>query len=231
MKGVSRRSVHDSEKDAIAFHAAFGVAAAVGIALPGKHLGLRIWGLVIGYHVAIVKVATQRMHRDWLVALQFIFPLSVIMILPDGYLATGLRTLVFPDMGVGQIYGVTSFMSFMWTIPLFASTMVGRGFESRGFGISGCALGAGLSALCLFLGSEEILTRIPIWYATENATKKIGNVALYVIIPEFLIGVLTFLACRLCISRQVPKHLQIFGAFLIMSNYLGNLVLCYMILL
>mmetsp|Transcript_2446 Transcript_2446/g.3758 ORF Transcript_2446/g.3758 Transcript_2446/m.3758 type:complete len:244 (+) Transcript_2446:285-1016(+) len=230
-----------SEKDAIFFHLAFGIIVLFTVSTSplgrpektGIGLGLRIWVLLIGYHAAIILVALQRQHRDWLIMMKCLVPLSIFMIFPDGFLAIGLKTIIFPDMGVGQIFNVTSFMSFMWTIPLFVSTMAGRGIEARGLGTFRAALGAGFSGLIIFLGSEEILTLIPIWHPLENCSK-IGHAAIYVLPPEFLIGVVTFLACRYCLSQpysnQVSFPLQIFAAFMIMSMYLGNLIICFMVI-
>ena len=226
-----------SELDAIIFHLTFGIIALITVITSPLEseiaLGLRIWVLLIGYHASITLVALRRQHRDWLIMMKFLVPLSIFMILPDGFLAIGLKTIVFPDMGVGQIFNVTSFMSFMWVIPLFISTTVGRGMEARGVGIFRAALGAGLSGLIIFLGSEEILTRIPIWYPLGNCLK-IGHAAIYVLPPEFFIGVIAFLACRHCLSQpysdQVSFPLQIFAAFMIMSMYLGNLIICFMVI-
>lgn len=228
----------NSEKDAILFHLVFGITSVLVLASspslePRIRVGFQIWALVIGYHGSIVWVALRRLHGDWLRILRILVPVSVLMVLPDGYLATGLKTIAFEDMRVGQIFKVTSFMSFMWTIPLFVSTMVGRGLESRGFCVFKATIGAGLSALAIFVVSEELLPRIPIWYALENC-RKVGNVAIYVLFPEFSLGAVVYLWCRyrlsLSYTSQITVSAQIFGAYMIMSMYLGNLVVCFMVI-
>lgn len=166
--------------------------------------------------------------------LRALVPISLLMVLPDGYLTTELKTVAFEDMHVGQIFKVSTFMSFMWTIPLFISTMVGRGLESRGFGIVRATIGAGLAALLIFIGSEELLTRIPIWHALEGSCTKVGNVALYVLFPEACLGMVVFLWCRYCLmeshTSHIPLSLQLFGAILIVSMYLGNMIVCFRII-
>jgi len=229
------------EKDALLFHLAFSIATILGLVSPSPQpwihirMGLRIWALAIGYHVGIVWFALRRFHRDWLLMLRALVPISLLMVLPDGYLATGLKTIVFEDMHVGQIFKVSTFMSFMWTIPLFISTMVGRGLESRGFSIVRATIGAGLAGLLIFIGSEELLTRIPIWHAVEGSCTKVGNVALYVLFPEACLPMVAFLWCRYCLmeshnSSHIPLGLQLFAAFLIMSMYLGNIIVSFMII-
>ena len=67
-------------------------------------------------------------------------------------------------------------MSFMWAIPLFISTMVGRGLERRGAGPYKSAIGAGFIGFVIFLASEVILTMIPLWQHAEGSCTIIGNV-------------------------------------------------------
>lgn len=237
-----------SEKDAILFHLAFGAVALVVIALPAGllgqkiapsySLGLRIWALLVGYHAALVWISFRRLHQNWLLTMRLLVPLGMFLIIPDGFLVAGLKTLVYTDMGVGKIFHVSSFMGLMWPIPLFVCTLVGRGLEARGYGYFQAAAGAGLSGLCIFYGAEEILTRIPIWYAVEGSCTFLGhsNVAIYVLFPEFLLSMVTFMACRYSLwqyhqsSQLVPMYITICGAFLIMTIYLGNLVVSFVMI-
>lgn len=215
-----------SEQDGIVFHLAFVIITLLTLlSSPDESMGFRIWYLIIGWYAGIMWVAIRRLHSDWLLILKFLVPLCCFFVFPDGFLATVLHTLEFTDMGVGMIYNVTSFMPLMWSIPLFMSTMIGRGMEARGASTCHAALSAGMVASIIFTASEEILTQIPIWVATENC-RKVGNVAIYVVLPEFILGMLTFLAIKNCTHR--PFWLQIFVAFTVMSAYLGNLAVFHL---
>ena len=218
-----------SEKDAIALHGAFVVIAFITVIIsrPFESLGVSIWSLIIGWYTSILVIARQRNHRDWILLLKMLVPLCIFFSFPDGYLASGLGTILFPDMGVGKIFQVSSFMPFMWAIPLFMSTMVGSGMETRGAGTYKAAIGAGFAGFVIFSGSEVILTRIPIWYPVEGTCTHIGTTAIYVLFPEFCLSLMTFLAFHHL--KEGPYLPQVFAAFMVMCMYLGNLIVCFMI--
>mmetsp|Transcript_8710 Transcript_8710/g.16218 ORF Transcript_8710/g.16218 Transcript_8710/m.16218 type:complete len:261 (+) Transcript_8710:195-977(+) len=223
-----------SEHDAILLHILFTITATVAlITSPQEDLGLRIWSLIIGWYTSVLFIALQRNHTHWLEILNFLILLCGCFIFPDGFLTQGLKTISFPDMNVGQIYGVTSFMPLMWAIPLFISKLVGYGMKDRGYDMHQSALGAGLMGLILMGGSEVILTRIPIWHALDNSCTSIigGHVAIYVLFPEFCLGGCTFLGLEYIGSQQegVPLIGRFAAAFMIMCMYLGNLIVCFMI--
>lgn len=223
---TAQHFLSQSERDAINLYIVFGITALVTIITsPSESLGLRIWTIVVGWYAAIITTAIRRKHSDWLRMLKFLVPLCIFFVFPDGFLATNLQTLEFPDMGVGQVYQVTSFMPLMWAIPLFVVILVGKGTEDRGASTGHAAFSAGLSALVVFLVAEELLTRIPIWHALNCTT--IGHIAIYVLFPEFCLGPTAFLMYKF---SQFSFLAQIFGAFGIMIMYLGNLVVCFMII-
>lgn len=223
-----------SESDAIIFHLGFAAIAVLAISLsPKSFLGVVVTALVVCWYIGIISVAILRNHKEWLGLLRFLFILCICFIFPDGFLAKGLNTIYFPDYGVGKIYEVSIFMPFMWAIPLFLSTLLGQGFHLRQTnGEFSSALIAGAFGLFIFAASEEILTSIPLWNA-QNC-KTIGNVAMYVLFPEFCLPVVTFLVWNYLLKRKnefQPISLggEILAAFLIMCSYLGNLVACYMV--
>ena len=81
----------------------------------------------------------------------------------------------------------------------------------------------GLASFVLFVGSEAVLWRVPVWYA-EGVTQ-LGHVALYVVIPEVLLGIgayLVFLA-----TEERPVWARLAGAFVLMVFYQGGLTFFY----
>ena len=240
---IEKRGVHlevisnqllSSESDAILFYLGFAAIAILAIYIsPKSSLGVVVTALVVSWYIGILTVAILRNHKEWLGLLRFLFILCICFIFPDGFLATGLKTIHFPDYGVGKIYPVSIFMPFMWAIPLFLSTLVGQGFHLRQTnGEFPSALIAGVFGLFIFAASEEILTRIPLW--TAQNCKAIGNVAMYVLFPEFCLPIVTFLVWDYLLKRKselqpISLGCEILAAFFIMCSYLGNLVACYMV--
>ena len=221
-----------AERDAITFHLSFAFIAAVTLLTtnlePGIEMGRRIWILILGYYAGILYLVKHN-NNEWIQMFKLLIPLGVIMVVPDGYFVIGLKTLEFTDMGVGQIFGVSSFMCFMWTIPLFISTAIGRGIERRGASIWNAALSAGFVSILIFTAAEHLLAYIPIWYF-KHCTM-IGYHPLYVLLPEYIAGAMTYLACRVCIyEKNISYPAVMMGAFIIMSTYVGSAVVCYMLI-
>ena len=232
-KAASTGHFSQSEHDAILLHVAFAIVAAVTLlSSPPESLGPRIWSLIIGWYTSVITTALQRNHTHWLKLLRFLSMISIFFVIPDGFLVKGLKTIHFPDIGVGQIFGVSSFMAFMWAIPLFLSTLVGMGMEERGAGMYQAAWGSGITSLIVMGGSELVLTRIPIWYALGNCSTVGQHAAIYVLVPECCLGMVVFLGWKYIVSLQgqVSFIVQLYLAFLIMCSYLGNLIVWYMIL-
>lgn len=225
-----------SERDAVLLCASIAAVACATVATsPPEDLGWRIWALVAGWHASVVVVAWRRGHALWLELWGFLLPLCACMVFPDGFLVRGLGTLAFPNRGVGTIYGVPSFMPLMWAAPLFASTLAGIGMRDRGFGGGRAALGAGAASLVMIGCSEAVLTRVPVWRPIDCTTVWGRDVAAYVLFPEFCLGVCTFLGWEFVRWGKeewgkVSLLQRISVAFMIMCTYLGNLIVCYMII-
>ena len=143
-------------------HLGFAVAAAVGLLLPAPALGWRVLVMVVGYHVALVLQARltrdQVLWRAWAV----LAPFSVLMVLPDWFLAAELGVLVFPDTGGPFIGAVTLAMAGMWTIALMPVVLLAWTVTARrtlAAGVVAAAVAGGL----LFFGAELVAPRIPLW--------------------------------------------------------------------
>ncbi|MEM9557631.1 MAG: hypothetical protein AAGC60_25460 [Acidobacteriota bacterium] len=184
-----------SERDAVWVHVliftvvgTFLAALVVHGAAP-ETLGAVMLGSVLAYHVAFLAVGRWRGHRDWLELWRFVLPLSVFQVLPDAFLARVLGVLEFPLPGP-SIGPVDLFMAGLWAPALFLVVFAGDATARRRGPVSGALAALGASA-GLFVGSEALLTRVPVWRAVD--VHAIGPVALYVIGPELLLGLVTWL--------------------------------------
>ena len=220
-------------QDAIALHAAFSVLAALALTVPAGPVGSRLLACVAIYNVALPLVGRWRGHRWWAEAWLFLFPLSVLQILPDWFLSVVLGTIVFPDTGgcprVGGVVPV--FMGGMWTIPLFAAVFVGvHVSRRRPPGASAMAAGyavASTVALLLMVPSEALLWRVPVWYE-QNVERVYHHVALYVVVPEAVLGATTLHAFLR--TRGAGFGTRLLAAATVMTIYVGSLALSFLFL-
>ena len=161
-------------QDALALNVAFSVLAALALTVPAGPVGLRLLACVAVYNVALPLVGWWRGHRWWAEAWLFLLPLSVLQILPDWFLSVVLGTFVLPDTGgcprVGGV--VPAFMGGMWTIPLaavFAGVHVARWRPPGASATATRYKAASTVALLLFICSEALSWRVPVWYATTSS--------------------------------------------------------------
>lgn len=213
------------ERDCIILHAAFGVASVLALTLPGSlPVGWRLTALVVLYNVTLPVAAARLNYTEWLNLWTFLLPVSILQVFPDWFLAAQLGVLTFPDTGSARIGEVPAFMGGMWVIPLFLTVFLGRRVEERTTrrrALLVVCLASGL----LFVGSEAVLWAVPIWIA-QNVLQ-VAHVAVYLIIPEIILGLSAFLAFESAYTR--PLWYRLAAGFTVMVIYLGNLSFCYFV--
>lgn len=213
-------------RDVILAHILFSVICIVILLLPiSGEIGLRLFILVVVYNILIPLLAVVRKHRSWIPLWLFSLILSLFMVMPDWYLAEVLGTLVFPPDGFPKIGAVSSYMAGLWAIPIFIILFVGDWVrrsksEARGY------LAVAILSLVIFLVAEETMWMLPSWYAI--GVTMIGHVAIYIIIPEILLGLSTFL-CFLNVKDRAVIW-WILGAFVVMVFYIGNASFFYFLI-
>lgn len=213
------------ERDGILFHGVFAAVCALVLLLPsGMPVGRRLLGLVLAYNVALPLVAWCRGHRLWLDVWLFLAPLSALQIFPDWFLAAELDAILFPGTGAPMVGPIPLFMAGMWVIPLFLIVGVGVRVEHRRGMVAAQAAVALLSGV-LFVGSEATLWRVPVWWAQGVTT--VGRVAVYLIVPEVLLGLSAFWAYRWGRDRATWQRLG--AAFVVMLLYTGGLSFFYLL--
>ena len=194
------------DRDAILLHGAFALACLLVLAVPlGIPVGQRVSGLVLLYNVALPLAAWRRGHPDW-------------------FLADPLGVIEFPDTGGLRIGPIPAFMAGMWTIPLFIIILLGRrvaAHSTRNIALATVAV----ASILLFVGSEATLWAVPIWHA-RNVTM-VARVAVYLIVPEIVLGLSAFLAFESSLHRSIWHKLS--GAFAVMLLYLGSPCFFYLV--
>lgn len=215
-----------SDKDLILVHLIFSLLCVAVLTLFSTvAIGLRLLILVMSYNVLIPLMGKMREHSDWVRIWIFVIPLSILQVLPDWYLAAQLDVIVFPDSGFLSIGTIPIYMAGLWAIPLFIILYVGdRINQKESLGIT--YLIVAVLSLAIFGISEEMLWALPTWHA-QNVTM-IGHVAIYIIIPEILLGVMSFLGYNQTMEKQWWH--RIVCAYLIMALYTGNASLFYFII-
>jgi hypothetical protein len=83
-----------------------------------------------------------------------------------------------------------------------------------------------LLSLVIFTLAEATLWAVPVWHAREVAL--LGHVAVYLLVPETLLGVSAWLAWRK--TRDAGPAAQILAAAVVMVLYLGNCALWWFLL-
>lgn len=159
---------------------------------------------------------------------------SVFQVLPDWFLSAVLGSLVFPEDGLFKFGTVSAYMAGLWAIPffliLFAVRWSRMGLSSDRWleqqpDISRVLLAASVTLL-IFATSEATLWVLGSWYARD--VMMIGHVALYVLIPEFVLGAHLYIAFIL--SRRLSLWKQTLIAAHVSLLYTGALALSYLFL-
>lgn len=207
-----------------ALYGGLGVASVVGLGFGPRPAGWTVAALVGGFLAAAFVLSARRELRHWRPALHFSVLMSLVMVIPDWILSDVLGVLVFPDDGFPKIGAVSGYMAGMWAIPLFLVIRLGERAAERSM-TRGVVVSA-LTALVLFVGSEAVLWRVPIWYA-QNVTM-VGHVAVYVIVPEMVLGISTWLAFRTV--RDGPLVARWVAPVLVMQLYAGGVVLFWFLI-
>ena len=211
------------ERDALLVHLIFIVACLLIILLPfGISIGVKLFILVILYSLLIVIVGLLRDYKEWIYIWIFVFLISFFQIWPDWFLSAELNVLVFPEDGLFKIGTVSGYMIGLWVIPLFLIVFLGNQLQER-FSQRVAYISVIILSLLIFGLSEQSMWMLQSWYA-QNVIM-IGHLALYIIIPEIILGITTYYFYE---KIKEKGHLfKIPTAFLIMIIYLGSVVFFY----
>ncbi|MFW9967911.1 MAG: DUF6989 domain-containing protein [Candidatus Thorarchaeota archaeon] len=212
-------------QDLAIVHIVFAALCIGVLLMPGVVIGAKMLSLVAAYNILVPLTAYLRGRRDWLPLWFYALVISIFQIFPDWFLAAQLETITFPDDGFFMIGPVSAYMAGLWAIPLFAILFVGlKVKQQRSYKIA--YLVVIILTLSIFGLAEETMWMLPSWSAQNVAM--VGHVAVYIVIPEILLGLSTLISFELV--REKPIWLWIIGAFTVMILYLGNVSFFYLLI-
>lgn len=203
-----------SIREALWFHLLFfAVSTPVLLFARGTTLGQGLLFLTLGYNVGLPLYALMRGHAEWLKLWMFLLPLSCGQILPDWALVQIAGTLTFPDHGQWRIGGaVPVYFMGLWIMLLFPVTLLSDNTRSR-------YLTAAALSLLLFGFWEWAALPLQLWQPQNVRT--IAGVAIYVLIPEVFLGLMTLRAYRNTRGSGIIQ--QVFSALAVNLLYTGAL--------
>ncbi len=214
-----------SDMSLLKMHIVFCLIAATTLSFPVLTIGVKMLVIVISYNILLPLWSLINRESVWIDIWLFVLPLSIMQIFPDWFLADVLNSIVFEADPYIMIGDVPAYMGGLWAIPLFVITYLGLRAKEQNGAYASLIL-VSIISLILFVGAEATLWMLPAWNAQNVLT--ISHVALYIIIPEILLGLSTFLAYEIVQGRRIV--LKVVLAFVVMILYIGNASLFYFIL-
>ena len=206
------------------FHGLFLVLGTTFLLAPVDiSMGWRIFAAGVFYNIALPLFAVRCTEPRWIRIWSFLFPLSLLQICPDWYLVDILGTLTFPDLGFPKVGPVSAFMGLLWIVPLFLVVHFGENL-AEAKSLRTAAFGSGALAVLIFGISEATLTHIPVWHPV-GVDAVVGPLALYVLLPEALLGSSAWWAFRLTENRHFA--VKLFAAICVMLGYILTLTVSY----
>jgi hypothetical protein len=187
------------------FYTVFAVVAAAALAPallnttpPPYPSGLAVAGLVAGHQLAFYLTCPNSKLLDHFT---FAAILSVFQVVPDLFLEAVLGTLTFPADGCPMLFGrVSAYMAGMWTIPVLLILYCADSTRIHGAQqlptCSDCVVAA-FAALVLFGSAEELTYPLGLWHATAKVQRTVGRIAVYVLVPEAVLGSAALVGYRL----------------------------------
>jgi len=222
---ILKEPITKMEKEAIYTHLLFVIICLIIILIPlGIGIGLKLFILVVIYNVLVGIVGFWQKYELWIDIWLYVLILSIFQLFPDWFLSAELGILVFPDDGFIKIGTVSLYMAGLWTIPLFLIIYTGLKINER-YSKLITYITVGLLSLLIFGLAEQTMWMLQSWYAQKVAM--IGHLALYIIIPEIILGLTSYYCFKLI--REKNHLMKIPVTFIVMLIYLGSAVLFFFI--
>lgn len=220
-----RLNISKEMLDFLIIHLAFVLICVIILLIPPSgFMGIKLFILVVVYNIMIPVYGYIRKYSEWLNIWLFVFLLSLFQIWPDWFLSAELGILVFPEDGFIKIGTVSLYMAGLWAIPMFLILFVGLKINERSSKYI-TYLSIAILSILIFGLAEQTMWMLQSWYA-QNVIM-IGHLALYIIIPEIMLGITSYYC--FCLIQEKKHLLKIPATFIVMIIYLGNAVLFHFI--
>lgn len=176
---------------------AYAVVGVVALSLDSPAKGWSVLIVSIAGAVGVYLLALKTGRSEWLTALGMIVPISLFQVFPDWFLAVELGSIVFPDNGGLRFDdAIPLAMATMWVLPLLVVTLLARDSLWRG----------ALIAAVLF-GATEVFAPLAGLWEPAGGAREVAGVAIYVILPEALLGAATVYAVRTAGTTSLPVRI------------------------
>ena len=206
-------------RDFIIVHFIFTVLCFAILILPIPFaIGIKLFILVASYNLLVLLVGLFKKYTEWVKLFVFVFLISLFQIWPDWFLSAQLNILVFPEDGLFKIGTVSGYMAGLWAIPLFLICFIGLKIKEK-HSHTKTFIVVGLISLTIFGISEQSLWMLQSWYP-QNVTLIFDHLAVYIIIPEVLLGLTTFYYFQKIKEKNYLTLIVV--SFVIMLLYLGS---------
>ena len=181
-------------------------------------IGIKLFILVLSYNLLIPIIGLIRKYREWIKLWIFVFLISLFQIFPDWFLSAQLNVLVFPEDGFFKIGTVSGYMAGLWAIPLFFLSFIGL-MVKENYSPFKSLIVVGFLSFSIFVFAEQTMWMLQSWYP-QNVTLFLDHLAIYIIIPEVILGLSSFYYFEKIKSQHYL--ILIITAFGIMLLYLGS---------
>ncbi|TFG25765.1 MAG: hypothetical protein EU533_00755 [Promethearchaeota archaeon] len=212
--------------DFLSTHVLFSLTSIIILMIPILQVGLKLFILVIIYNLLIPVISLYRKHQEWIKIWSFSFLISIFQIFPDWFLSAELNILVFPEDGLFKIGTVSGYMIGLWTIPLFIIILIGTKLQDKKSNLLTYCLVAIISLL-IFGISEATMWLLPSWYP-QNVTLLFEHLAIYIIIPEIILGVSSYYFFKNYKDNSI--YYRLITAFTVMIIYMGYISFFYFLI-
>lgn len=212
-----------NEKDALIIHGLFALLCFIVLILPIRiGAGVKLFILILVYNISMAGYGILKKDNEWFGIWLFGMILSMFQVFPDWIIADILKAIVFPQDGLFKIGPVSGYMAGLWAIPIFIIIFTGEKIRAR-ISRPAAYVTAGTIAFLVFFISEQTVWLIPSWYAVN--VKMIGFSAVYIIVPEIILGTGAYRCYEEIKDR--PHWVKAPAAFLVMLLYTGSVVFFY----